>query len=48
VDKIEFGKIARIAELVLATAMRVGNLERPPARDNRGPRIGKEQTGRVP
>jgi hypothetical protein len=48
IDRIEFGKIARIAQLVHATAMRVGNLDRPPARDNRGPRIGKEQTGRVP
>jgi Zn-dependent M28 family amino/carboxypeptidase len=48
VDKIEFGKMARIAELVHATAMRVGNLDREPARDNRGPRVGKGQTGRIP
>ena len=45
VDKIDFGKIARIAELVHATAMRVGNLDRLPVRDNRGPRTGKGQTG---
>ena len=47
VDKIEFGKIARIAELVHATAMRVGNLDRPPARDNAGPRMGKGRTGTI-
>src|SRR5688500_10869658 len=48
VDKIEFGKMARIAELVHATATRVGNLDRPPARDNAGPRAGKGRTGRIP
>ena len=47
VDKIEFGKMARIAELVHATAMRVGNLDHLPVRDNRGPRIGKGATGRI-
>ena len=47
VDKIEFGKLARIAELVHATATRVGNLDRPPARDNAGPRMGKGRTGTI-
>jgi len=47
VDKIEFAKLARIAELVHATATRVGNLDRPPVRDNAGPRVGKGQTGKI-
>jgi hypothetical protein len=47
VDKIEFAKMARIAELVYATAMRVANLERAPARDFAGPRVGKGQTGPI-
>ena len=47
VDKIEFAKMARIAELVHATAARVANLDHPPARDFAGPRVGKGQTGLI-
>ena len=47
IDRIEFAKMARIAELIHATALRVGNLERPPARDFAGPRIGKGKTGPI-
>jgi hypothetical protein len=47
VERIEFAKMARIAELIHATALRVGNLERPPARDFAGPRVGKGQTGLI-
>jgi Peptidase family M28 len=47
VDKIEFAKMARIAELVHSTAMRVANLDHAPARDFAGPRIGKGQTGPI-
>jgi len=47
VDKIEFGKMARIAELVHSTAARLGNSERAPARDFAGPRVGKGQTGPI-
>ena len=47
VDKIEFAKMARIAELVHATATRVANLDHPPARDFAGPRVGKGQTGPI-
>ena len=47
VDKIEFAKMARIAELVHATAARVGNLDHLPARDFAGPRVGKGQTGPI-
>jgi hypothetical protein len=48
VDKIEFGKMARIAELVYATTTRVASLDRLPARDNQGARVGKGQSGRLP
>jgi hypothetical protein len=47
VEKIEFGKLARIAELVHATATRVGNLDRLPARDHAGPRVGRGRTGKL-
>ncbi len=47
VDKIEFAKMARIAQLVHATASRVGNLDHAPARDKAGPRVGKGQTGAI-
>jgi hypothetical protein len=47
VDKIEFGKMARIAELIHATALRVGNLDHAPARDFAGPRVGRGQTGPI-
>jgi hypothetical protein len=47
VDRIEFAKMARIAELIHATALRVSSLERPPARDFAGPRVGKGQTGPI-
>jgi hypothetical protein len=39
--------MARVAELIHATTLRVGNLERPPARDFAGPRVGKGQTGPI-
>ena len=47
-DKIEFPKMARIAELVYATASRLANLDHMPARDNLGPRRGKGSTGPLP
>ena len=47
IDRIEFAKMARIAELIHATALRIANLERPPARDFAGPRIGKGKTGPI-
>jgi hypothetical protein len=47
VDRIEFGKMARVAELVHATAMRVANLDRVLNRDFAGPRVGKGQTGPI-
>lgn len=46
-DRLEYGKMARIAHLVYETGLRVANLDRPPARDNRGPRMGRGRTGRL-
>ena len=47
-DKIEFAKMARIAELVHSTATRVANLDHPPARDFAGPRIGITRAAELP
>ena len=47
VDKIQFPKMQRVAQLVYATAGRVANLDHFPARDNEGPRVGKGQTGKI-
>jgi Zn-dependent M28 family amino/carboxypeptidase len=41
VSKIEFDKMARIAQLVYETGARVANLDHAPVRDNLGPRAGK-------
>jgi len=48
VDKILFPKMARITQLVYATGWRVANLDHLPARDNKGPRTGKDHGGRLP
>jgi hypothetical protein len=42
VSKIEFPKMARVTELVYETGARVANLDHIPARDNQGPRAGKD------
>ena len=47
VDKIEWDKMARIAQLIHATGARVANLDKPPVRDNKGPRVGKGTGGRI-
>jgi hypothetical protein len=41
VSKIKFPKLARITQLVYATATKVANLEHVPVRDRKGPRAGK-------
>ncbi len=41
VPKIQFDKMARIAELIYATGMRLGNLDHAPVRDRQGARTGK-------
>jgi hypothetical protein len=47
VDRIEFDKMARIAQLIHATGARVANREQPLVRDNKGPRAGKGTTGKI-
>jgi hypothetical protein len=47
VSKIEFPKLAHIAQLVYSTGAKVANLDRVPARDNKGPRKGKGATGKI-
>jgi hypothetical protein len=47
VDKIEFDKLAHITQLIYATGQRVANLNHVPARDNKGPRVGKGSGGKI-
>ncbi len=47
VSKIDFRKLARVAQLVYETGTRVANLPHAPVRDNRGPRSGRGRTGRI-
>lgn len=47
VEKINFNKMARISQLMLETGRRVANLDHPPARDNKGPRVGKGSAGKL-
>ena len=47
VDKIDFGKLARVTELVYVTGRRLAEAERAPARDNKGPRAGKGSSGKI-
>lgn len=47
VEKINFEKMARIGQLVVETGRRVANLDHAPARDNKGPRVGKGSDGKL-
>jgi hypothetical protein len=47
VEKINFGKMARIGGLVYEAGRRVANLDHAPVRDNRGPRVGKGGGGKI-
>ena len=47
VDRIEFDKMARIAQLIYTTGVRLGNLDHAPVRDNKGPRAGKGTGGTI-
>lgn len=47
VQKIDFPKLAHITQLVYTTGWRVSNLDHFPVRDNKGPRKGKGQTGKI-
>jgi hypothetical protein len=46
-DKIDYEKMARICQLAYELGMRLGNLDHPPVRDNRGPRAGKGSEGKL-
>ena len=48
VSKIEFPKMARVTQLVYTTGQRVANMDKPPTRDNKGPRAGKGTSGKLP
>jgi hypothetical protein len=39
--------MARIGRLVYEAGRRVANLDHAPARDNRGPRVGKGSGGKI-
>ena len=47
VEKINFEKMARIGQLVYETGRQVANLDHPPARDFKGPRLGKGGSGKI-
>jgi hypothetical protein len=47
VEKIEFEKMARISRLMYETGRRVANLDHAPAKDNKGPRVGKDVGGKL-
>jgi hypothetical protein len=47
VDKIVFDKISRVSQLAYTTAWLLANHDKAPARDRRGPRVGKGQRGRL-
>jgi len=47
IEKINFEKMARIGQLVYETGRRVATLDHAPARDNKGPRVGKGSDGKI-
>jgi hypothetical protein len=47
VEKIEFGKMARIAQLVYQTGFAIANAANAPAKDHLGPRAGKGFSGLI-
>jgi hypothetical protein len=47
VEKINFEKMTRITQLVYETGRRVANLDHPPVRDFKGPRLGKGAHGKI-
>ena len=48
VEKINFEKMARIGQYAYEVGVTTANMDHPPARDNRGPRVGKGSTGKLP
>jgi hypothetical protein len=47
VEKIDFPKLTRIAQLVYETGYAIANTDRVLERDNRGPRAGKGYSGKI-
>ena len=47
VEKINFEKMARIGQYAYEIGSRTANLDHAPARDNRGPRVGKGSSGKL-
>jgi hypothetical protein len=47
VDKINFDKLAHIAQLIYETGRTVANLDHAPVRDFKGPRVGKGGQGKI-
>ena len=48
VDKILFEKLVRVTQLAYETGRRVADMDRMPARDNKGPRAGRTVKGKLP
>jgi hypothetical protein len=46
-EKIKYDKMARIAQLAYEIGRQTANLDHAPVRDNRGPRVGKNSTGKL-
>jgi hypothetical protein len=47
VEKINFEKMVRIGQYAYEIGARTANLDHAPARDNRGPRVGKDSSGKL-
>jgi Zn-dependent M28 family amino/carboxypeptidase len=46
-EKINYEKMARIGQYAYEIGMRTANLDHAPARDNRGPRVGRGSAGKI-
>jgi hypothetical protein len=46
-EKINYEKMARIAQYAYEIGLRTANLDHAPARDNRGPRVGRTVAGKL-
>ncbi|HEY3138153.1 MAG TPA: M28 family peptidase [Blastocatellia bacterium] len=46
-EKINYEKMARIGQYAYEIGMRAANLDHTPARDNRGPRVGRGSSGKL-
>jgi hypothetical protein len=47
IEKIGFEKMSHIGQLVYTIGWNVANLDHPPARDFKGPRMGRGSAGRI-